>query len=70
MKTIYDIQQYLKKFGTIIYIGERVADLELMELELQELYQSQLIEQSDFQTAQLILRQEIQFQKEKVKNKE
>jgi uncharacterized protein YqgQ len=70
MKTIYDIQQYLKKFGTIIYIGERVADLELMELELQELYQSQLIEQRDFQTAQLILRQEIQFQKEKVKNKE
>lgn len=70
MKTIYDIQQYLKKFGTIIYIGERVADLELMELELQELYQSQLIEQGNFQTAQLILRQEIQFQKEKVKNKE
>ena len=70
MKTIYDIQQYLKKFGTIIYIGERVADLELMEMELQELYQSQLIEQRDFQTAQLILRQEIQFQKEKVKNKE
>jgi uncharacterized protein YqgQ len=70
MKTIYDIQQYLKKFGTIIYIGERVADLELMEFELQELYQSQLIEPMDFQTAQLILRQEIQFQKEKVKNKE
>jgi uncharacterized protein YqgQ len=70
MKTIYDIQQFLKRFGTIIYIGERVADLELMEFELQELYQSQLIEPMDFQTAQLILRQEIQFQKEKVKNKE
>jgi uncharacterized protein YqgQ len=70
MKTIYDIQQFLKRFGTIIYIGERVADLELMELELQELYQSQLIEPREFQTAQLILRQEIQFQKEKVKNKD
>jgi uncharacterized protein YqgQ len=70
MKTIYDIQQYLKKFGTIIYIGERVADLELMEFELQELYQSQLIEPMDFQTAQLILRQEIQFQKEKSQTKD
>lgn len=67
MKTIYDIQQFLKRFGTIIYIGERVADLELMEMELKELYQSQLIEPMDFQTALLILRHEIQFQKEKVK---
>jgi uncharacterized protein YqgQ len=70
MKTIYDIQQYLKRFGTIIYIGERVADLELMEVELKELYQSQLIEPKEFQTALLILRHEIQFQKEKVKNKD
>ena len=67
MKTIYDIQQFLKRFGTIIYIGERVADLELMEMELKELYQSQLIELMEFQTALLILRHEIQFQKEKVK---
>jgi len=65
MKTIYDIQQFLKKFGTIIYIGDRVADLEMMEAELNELFQSQLIEQREYQTALLILRQEIQFQKEK-----
>ena len=65
MKTIYDIQQFLKRFGTIIYIGDRVADLELMEAELTELFQAQLIEQREYQTALLILRQEIQFQKEK-----
>ena len=70
MKTIYDIQQFLKRFGTIIYIGERVADLELMEMELKELYQSQLIEPREFQTALLILRHEIQFQKEKVESKD
>jgi uncharacterized protein YqgQ len=65
MKTIYDIQQFLKRYGTIIYIGERVADLELMEMELKELYQSQLVEPREFQTALMILRHEIQFQKEK-----
>lgn len=65
MKTVYEIQQYLKKFGTIIYIGDRVADLELMESELKELYQSQLIEPREYQTALLILRHEIQLQKEK-----
>ncbi|MDQ6599649.1 DUF910 family protein [Bacillus salipaludis] len=65
MKTVYEIQQFLKQFGTIIYIGDRVADMELMETELKELYQSQLIEPKEYQTAVLILRQEIQFQKEK-----
>lgn len=70
MKTIYEIQQYLKKFGTFIYIGDRVADLELMESEIRELYQSQLIEPSVYQTAQLILRQEIQLEKEKSQRKD
>lgn len=66
MKNTYDIQQFLKKFGTIIYVGDRLADLELMEEELKELYQSQLIEEQDFQTALFIVRHEIQ----QLKNKE
>ncbi|QED48631.1 YqgQ family protein [Cytobacillus dafuensis] len=65
MKTIYDIQQLLKRFGTIIYIGDRVADLELMEAEMKELYQSQLIETKDYQTAILLLRHEAKLLKEK-----
>ncbi|HZH61372.1 MAG TPA: YqgQ family protein [Metabacillus sp.] len=60
MKTIYDVQQLLKKFGTIIYIGDRLADLELMEEEIKQLYQSSLIEPKDYQMAILLLRQEIQ----------
>lgn len=70
MKTVYEIQQYLKKYGTIIYIGDRVADLELMESELKDLYQAQLIETREFQTALLILRHEIQLLKEKNQNKD
>lgn len=69
MKTIYEIQQFLKQYGTFIYIGDRIADLELMEFELKELYQSQLIEPRDYATALLILRQEIQFLKEKDQKK-
>lgn len=67
MKNIYEIQQFLKRFGTFIYVGDRVADLELMESELKELYQAQFIEPREYQTALLILRQEIQLQKEKSK---
>jgi uncharacterized protein YqgQ len=59
LKTIYDIQQLLKKYGIFIYIGDRIADLELMEEEIQQLFQSNLIEPKDYQMAILLLRQEI-----------
>ncbi|WP_027407795.1 YqgQ family protein [Anoxybacteroides tepidamans] len=70
MKTVYDVQQLLKKFGTIIYVGDRVADLELMEEELKELYQSQLIDVKDYQMALLIVRHEAQLEREKRMKKE
>ena len=54
MLSIYDIQQLLKKFGTIIYTGDRIADLQLMQDELRELNQSQLIDSQDYQTALFI----------------
>jgi uncharacterized protein YqgQ len=65
MKSIYEIQQFLKQYGTIIYIGDRIADLELMEAELKELYQSQLIDPKEYSSALLILRHEIRFLREK-----
>lgn len=68
MKTIYDIQQFLKKFGTIIYVRDRVANLELMRDEVQELYRMNLMETQDYQMAMLLLRQEIRLETER-KNK-
>ncbi|UFT97777.1 YqgQ family protein [Radiobacillus kanasensis] len=59
MKTIYDVQQLLKKYGTIIYIGDRMADLQMMEDEIKELYQSQLVETEEFRMAILLIRHEI-----------
>jgi uncharacterized protein YqgQ len=69
METIYDIQQYLKKFGTLIYVGDRVADLELMEAEVKELYHAKLMDTRDYQMAILLLRHEIQTIKEERKNR-
>jgi uncharacterized protein YqgQ len=65
LKTIYDIQQLLKQFGTIIYVGDRLADLQLMESEVTELFRSQLIDIKDYQMALLLLRQEIQKEMDK-----
>jgi uncharacterized protein YqgQ len=67
LKTIYDIQQLLKRFGTIIYIGDRVADLELMEEEVKQLFESQLIDAKEFEMAMLLLRREIMIEKDKRK---
>ncbi|HWJ80025.1 MAG TPA: YqgQ family protein [Niallia sp.] len=60
MKTVYDVQQYLKKYGTIIYIGDRIGDLQLMKTEIKELNASQLMNKQDFESAIFILNQEIQ----------
>lgn len=68
MNSIYDVRQLLKKFGTFIYIGDRIADMDLMEAELKELYRSQLIETKDYQMGILLLRQEAEREKEKQKN--
>lgn len=65
MKTMWDVQQLLKRYGIFVYVGDRLADLELMEAELKDLYKSQLLEVKDFQQAVLILRRERQLEKEK-----
>ncbi len=67
MTSIYDIQQVLKKFGTFIYTGDRLADLELMHDELVELYHAQLIEKQLFDSSILVLKQEMQRVKGKSK---
>jgi uncharacterized protein YqgQ len=46
-------------------VGDRIADLELMEAEVKELYQSNLIDVRDYQMAILLLRRELKQQKEK-----
>ncbi|WP_437828662.1 YqgQ family protein [Niallia taxi] len=67
MKTIYDVQQFLKRFGTIIYVGDRLGDLELMKAELNDLSHTEIIEKQDFEMAVLLLNQEIQKLKEQQK---
>lgn len=58
MKSIYDVLQYLKRYGTFIYTTDRQADLLLMEDEIRELYNSHIMETQDFQMAILLIRQE------------
>ncbi|MCA9766671.1 MAG: DUF910 family protein, partial [Carnobacterium sp.] len=38
MRTLYDVQQILKKFGIFIYVGKRMWDIELMMIELKKIH--------------------------------
>ncbi|MGM9968693.1 YqgQ family protein [uncultured Rummeliibacillus sp.] len=59
METVYDVMQLLKRFGTFVYTKNRIGDLQLMEMDLVELYKGGLIEAREFQSARHILRTEI-----------
>ena len=59
MKNMIDVYELLKQFGTFIYTGNRIGDLELIEDEMKELYKSKMIEPAQYQSAILIIRHEI-----------
>ncbi|MEC2076566.1 YqgQ family protein [Metabacillus fastidiosus] len=65
MQTMYDVQQLLKRFGTIIYTGDRGADIDLMEEEIRQLYEMKLIAPKEYQMALLLLRREASVQRDK-----
>lgn len=58
MNSVYDVTQLLKRFGIFVYTKDRLADLEMMEEEIKELYRMQMIEVKEYQLALLLLRQE------------
>lgn len=64
MKTMLDVLAILKRYGTYIYTGNRMGDLELIEDEIKELYNSKMLETNEFQTAILVIRHEMRKLKE------
>ncbi|PYZ98621.1 hypothetical protein CR205_08585 [Alteribacter lacisalsi] len=58
MKSYFDVQQLLKRYGTVIYTGDRALDLELMEEEVNELNRMGMIDKQVFLQARIVLREE------------
>ena len=65
MKTLYDVQQLLKQFGVVVYLGKRLYDIEMMKIELEARYKSALIDKENYLIAEMILRREHQIEMEK-----
>ena len=67
MKSMIDVYRLLKQYGIIIYTKDRIGDLVLMEEELKELYKVKVLDPKSFQTALLIVKQEItRLEKERI----
>ncbi|WP_413627247.1 YqgQ family protein [Fructilactobacillus vespulae] len=67
MKNLYDVQQLLKRFGTYVYIGKRIWDIEVMALELDHLHEAKLISNDEFISAKLVLTKEHRIEADKTK---
>ena len=70
MKTLYDVQQLLEKYGILVHIGKRIRDIELMALELDNINKAGLIDQHDYMMAKLILRREYRIEELNEKKKD
>lgn len=73
LRTLYDVQQLLKRFDVFVYVGKRLWDIELMALEIDNLYQAHVIDRDLFLQAKLVLRREHrdeQKREERKKNRE
>ena len=58
MESLYDVQQLLKQFGIYVYVGKRIYDIELMQIELKNLYESRVIDRDTYLQAWVILKRE------------
>ena len=68
MKTLYDVQELLKKYGFINFMTNRLDAIYFMQQELTNMVEQGIFEKSDkeYLTAQLILRREERVEKEKL----
>ena len=47
MKNLHDVQKLLKKFNIIVYVGKRKWDIELMGIELDNLYHAGVVSKKE-----------------------
>lgn len=55
INNILDVKALLRRFGIVIYMGDRLTDYEMWEEELRDLYQESMIDVEEFRAAMMIL---------------
>ncbi|GKT02553.1 YqgQ family protein [Furfurilactobacillus sp. WILCCON 0119] len=68
LRTLYDVQQLLKMFGIYVYVGKRLWDIEVMALELDNLYKMNTIDKPTWLQAKVVLNHEHHIEEQKPEN--
>lgn len=66
MKNFYDVQQLMKRYGVFVHLGNRLWDIELMAIEVKNLYETQLLDNDTYQRAILVLRREHRLEEDQI----
>ncbi len=69
MKSLYDVQQLLEKYGILVHVGKRIWDIELMALELDNVYGAGVLNKHDYLVAKMILEREHRYEEQKAAKK-
>lgn len=69
LKTLYDVQQLLKKYGILVHVGKRKWDIELMAIELDNIYRAGVLDQRTFLNAKMILNREHEYEERQEREK-
>lgn len=69
MENLYDVQQLFKQFGIYIYVGARIYDIELMMIELKNIYETHLIDRETYLHARSILQREHRIEESRKETK-
>ena len=67
LRTLYDVQQVLKAFGIYVYVGKRMWDIEVMTLDLDNLYRMNAIDKPTWLQAKVVLTHEHRIEEQKSK---
>ncbi len=62
LRTLYDVQQLLKRFDVYVHVGKRIWDIEVMSLEIDNLYRAHVISKKLFLQAKMVLKREHHYE--------
>ena len=68
LRTLYDVQQLLKRFDVFIYVGKRLWDIELMAIEIDHLHDAGVLNDKLYMQAKLVLRREHREEQKRIKD--
>lgn len=68
LRTLYDVEQLLKRFDVYIHVGKRLWDIELVAIEIDHLHDAGVLEDRLYAQAKLVLRREHREEEARMKD--